>query len=227
MFPNAQKAELLRSLGQVVRGLSVLFWSLPITLLVCVKTATSELLNHFGILPPLITTGMLAYGLWQFSAFQKQERVWCLILDRAKFLSVANVGLSPFVYWWHELPAVPMYGMAVGILMLSSLLFLFNLNQVMGRLAAMLPDETLRLETRFFTSLNLYLLVGLVSASAVFLALQEIANLPGVVITVLNALDATKHILLVFLILLPLAVTMTMIWKIKEVILGSVFESDS
>ena len=227
MFPNAQKAEMLHSLGKVVKGLSVLFWSLPITVLVCVKTATSDLLNTFGILPPLVTTAMLSYGLWQLTCFQKQERVWNLALDRVKLLSIANVGLSPFVFWWNEYPSVQLYQTAVGILMLSSLLFLFNLNQAMGRLAAMLPDETLRLETQFFVSLNLYLLVGLVAVSAVFLALQEINILPGPVIDFLVAVDTVKHVLLVFLILLPLAMTMTMIWKIKEVIFGSVFESES
>lgn len=227
MFPNAQKAEVLRSLGKVVKGLSVLFWSLPITLLVCVKTATSDLLSGFGILPPLVTTAMLSYGLWQLTCFQKQERIWNLALDRAKFLSIANVGLSPFVFWWHEYPGIQLYQIAVGILTFSSLLFLFNLNQVMGRLAAMLPDETLRLETQFFASLNLNLLVSLVAATAVFLTLQEINTLPGAVIDFLNAVDTVKHLILVFFILLPLAMTMTMIWKIKEMILGSVFESES
>jgi hypothetical protein len=224
MHAQAKKAELLRSLGQVVRGLSVLFWSLPVTLLVCVKTASSELLTPFGIVPPLIATASLAYGLWQLSGFQKQERVWSQILDRTKLLSVANVGLSPFVFWWHALPQEPLYQVALGILMVSSLLFLFNLNQVMLRLSLMLPDETLRLETQFFTALNLRLLVALVMAAAGFLALQQVNALPEILIQILLVLEAIKHLVLVFLILLPLAMTMTMIWKIKEAILLSVFE---
>ena len=72
----APNAELLRSLGRLVRGLSALFWGLPITLIVCFHTAKAESLKTFGIVPPLVTTGLLAYGLWQLGDFQKQERVW-------------------------------------------------------------------------------------------------------------------------------------------------------
>ena len=38
-----------------------------------------------------------------------------------------------------------------------------------------------------------------------------------------RVLDLSRQWLLIFLVLLPLAMTMTLIWKIKEVILGSVF----
>src|SRR5262249_16846409 len=154
------KAELMRSLRRLVRGLSILFWGLPLTLLVCVRTTVSEWLRPLGILPPILTTALLLYSLFQLGHFQKHERVWVHALDRAKLLAIVTLGLSPFVFWWNQLPQVPFYFLGVGVLMLSGLLFLFNLNFVLQRLAAMLPDETLRIETRFFTSFNLYLLVA-------------------------------------------------------------------
>ena len=86
-------------------GSSALFWGLPITLIVCFHTAKAESLKSFGIVPPLVTTGLLAYGLWQLGDFQKQERVWRAALDRARLLSLINFGLSPFLYWWNQLPA--------------------------------------------------------------------------------------------------------------------------
>src|SRR5256885_12600064 len=43
---------------------------------------------------------------------------------------------------------------------LSGLLFLFILNYTLLRLVLMLPDETLRTETKVFTSLNRYLLAA-------------------------------------------------------------------
>ncbi len=101
----APNAELLRSLGRLVRGLSALFWGLPIALIVCFYTAKADSLKAFGIVPPLVTTGLLAYGLWQLGDFQKQERVWRTSLDRAKLLSLINFGLSPFLYWWNKIPA--------------------------------------------------------------------------------------------------------------------------
>ena len=90
----APNAELLRSLGRLVRGLSALFWGLPITLIACFYTAKGDWLKPFGIVPPLVTTGLLTYGLWQLGDFQKQERVWRTALDRALVFSLINFGLS-------------------------------------------------------------------------------------------------------------------------------------
>lgn len=226
MLDPALKAEILRSLGRLVKGLSALFWGLPLTLFICVKTATSDWLKPLGIAPPLIVNGLLFYGLWQISHFQKRERVWHHALDRAKLLGIVNIGLSPFVFWWNQVPQIPLFSLALGLLMLSSLLFLFNLNQVLQRLTAMLPDETLRHETKFFTSVNLYLLLGLVMLTTVYVALQEIRSLPGILIDFLLAFELVRQWIFVFLLLLPLAMTMTLIWKIKEAILTSVFEAD-
>src|SRR5258706_11455112 len=100
----APRDELLRSLGRLVRGLSALFWGLPSALIVCFYTAKFEPLKFFGVLPPLVTTGLLVYGLWQLGDFQKQERVWRNSLDRARILGVVVLGLSPFLYWWNKVP---------------------------------------------------------------------------------------------------------------------------
>jgi hypothetical protein len=222
----APKAELLRSLGRLVRGLSALFWGLPLSLLVCVRTAMSEWLRPLGMLPPVLTTGLLLYGLLQLGCFQKQERIWRNALDRAVLLAIVNIGLAPFIYWWNRLPGVSYYGLGVGVLVLSSLLFLFNLNYVLQRLAAMLPDETLRVETALFGNLNLYLLCAVLFLVSLYFALHQINALPIVLIQLLQLLELGRQWLLVFLVLLPVAMTMTLIWKIKEVILASVFGED-
>ncbi len=227
MSESALKAELMSSLGRLVRGLSALFWGLPLALLVCVKTATSNWLRPMGIVPPLVVTGLLAYGLWQLGHFQKQERVWHRALDRAKLLGVVNVGLSPFLYWWNQMPQLPFYSLAVAILLVSSVMFLFNLNHVMQRLAAMLPDETLRAETNFFTALNLYLLLGLILLATAYVALQRVNSLPDVVIAALRVIEVSRSWLVVLLVLVPIAMTMTLIWKIKEAILASVFGQET
>src|SRR6266567_3957995 len=55
----APNPELLSSLGRLVRGLSALFWGLPIALVVCVQTAKGEWFEKFGIAPPVIATALL------------------------------------------------------------------------------------------------------------------------------------------------------------------------
>jgi hypothetical protein len=219
----APHAELLRSLGRLVRGLSALFWGLPITLIVCFHTAKADALKSFGITLPLLTTGLLAFGLWQLGGFQKQERVWRAALDRARLLSLVNFGLSPFLYWWNKVPANEFFLAMVLLLTFSALLFLGSLNLVLRRLGAMLPDETLRLETRQFTALNLNLLFASFLVVLVYLGLGQFHPLPRWLGVMAAVLDRGSFWFLILLVLLPLAMTMALLWKTKEVILDNVF----
>jgi hypothetical protein len=219
----APQDELLRALGKLVRGLSALFWGLPIALLVCVRTAMSDRLRPFEMFWPILAMGMLYYGLMLLGDFQRQERIWRRALDRAKFLAVVNIGLSPFIFFWNQIPSISFYNLAIGALMLSGLIFLFNLNQVLQRLAAMLPDETLRMETRLFGAMNLNLLCALLAIVAIYAILEQINRLPNWLIDFLKVFYDSRHWLLIFMILLPIAMTMTLIWKTKEVIFASVF----
>jgi hypothetical protein len=215
--------ELLRALGKLVRGLSALFWGLPAALIICVGTAIGGWFRAFSIAPVLVTTGLLLYGLWQLGAFQKQERPWRLALDRARLVALINFGLSPFLYWWNKMPDNSFFAIVVAILCVSGLLFLFNLNLVIGRLGEMLPDETLRQETRQFTQLNRILLILLLAVVSAYIFLQQMPNLPGSLLILLANLQRVSQSALLLLVLLPLSMTMALLWKTKEVILESVF----
>jgi hypothetical protein len=223
----APNAELLRSLGRLVRGLSALFWGLPITLVVCFHTAKADSLKTFGIVPPLVTTGLLAYGLWQLGDFQKQERVWRTALDRAQLLSLFNFGLSPFLYWWNKIPANPFFLVMVLLLTISALLFLGSVNLVLRRLGAMLPDETLRLETKQFTTLNLNLLFATFLLALAYVGLGLLHTLPLWLGIIVSVMERSSLWFLIVLVLLPLAMTMALLWKTKEVILDNVFGAKS
>src|ERR1051325_1347797 len=64
--------ELLRSIGKLIRGLSALFWGLPIALIVCAETAEVRLLEPVGMIPAIASNMLILFGLWQMSSFQKQ-----------------------------------------------------------------------------------------------------------------------------------------------------------
>ena len=221
--PNA---ELLRSLGRLARGLSALFWGLPAALIVCAETARIELLKPIGIVPALVVNALLLFGLWQMGDFQKQERPWRNALDRAKLLGLVNLGLCPFLFFENKMPEQLFFRAAILVLILSAILFLFNLNVVLKQLGAMLPDETLRQETRQFTLLNRWLLVGWLVFVAASVAVPQMFDLSSLINSkILFWLQHAEIAVLLFLGLAPLAITMALIWKTKETILDSVFGS--
>jgi hypothetical protein len=226
-IPNS---DLLRSLGKLVRGLSALFWGLPITLIICVWIAYSQWMKSVGWFPPMVAHGLLLYGLWQLAGFQKQERVWRRALDFAAALAIINLGLSPFLFFWSRI-SHPFFTLMVDALALCALMFLMSLNFVLKRLNAMLPDEALRAETNQFTSLNLNLLIAILLLSGLYLLFHLVPDVTSSVLRVLpywagrilSNIGALSPFILVMLVLLPLAMTMAMLWKTKEVILDSVF----
>ena len=216
---------LLRSLGKLARGLSALFWGLPATLLICAETARADWLKPLGFLPAVAVNALLVYGLWQMADFQKQERPWRHALDRAQMLAVILLGLCPFIYWHNRVPEQDFFAGAVWVMELAGVVFLFNLNLVLTRLGAMLPDETLRHETRQFTALNRWLLVALLFFSIAFICLMQLGQPTSRLGSALIWLSRFSDLLLIFFMLLPLAMTMALIWKTKEVILDAVFGS--
>jgi hypothetical protein len=241
----APNPELLRSLGRMVRGLSALFWGLPAALIVGAGTASAGWFNEFrffGFVPSLATCSLLLYGLGQLDSFQRQERPWRNALDRARFFALINLGLSPFLYWWNRVPEQAFFLGAIGVLIFSAMFFLFNLNSVLLRLGEMLPDETLRLDTRQFTRFNRRLLILLIVLGASYVVASRIfharaaqfSNVPD--FTDLTSLHVAfpaigveingmlvVWLVVCLLVLLPLAMTMALVWKMKEVILESVF----
>ncbi|HXF10628.1 MAG TPA: hypothetical protein VN625_07565 [Desulfuromonadaceae bacterium] len=217
---DARQAQLLHSLGRLARGLSALFWGLPATLLICAQLAKSDALRATAIIPAVIGHALLLFGLWQMTDFQRQERPWQNALDRAKLLGLVDLGLCPFLFWYNKMDRQLFFGVMVLVLIVSAVFFLFNLNAVLKQLAAMLPDETLRHETKEFTLFNRWMLVLFLVAVLAFVFLP--------VDTALNTriwtwIDITFTAILLFLGLTPLAITMALIWKTKEVIFDGVF----
>jgi hypothetical protein len=109
------------------------------------------------------------------------------------------------------------------------MLFLYLLNAALVRLAAMLPDETLRSETRLFSRLNQVILFALIVALIGYFVLQHFATLPRLLAEPLVLVDRGGPIIqfagVLIFVLLPVAMTMALLWKTKEVILAGVFSA--
>jgi hypothetical protein len=226
---DAAKADLMRALGRLVRGLSTLFWGIPLALAADVQTARTDWLDALGALsfaPALVLSGWLWYGLRQMRDFQRQERVWHHALHRAEIFAIVNTGLAPFLFWWHRFPFVPFYFVCVNFLAVSGYFFLIHINQVLRRLAAMLPDEMLRLETRTFTTINTWLLCAALGSLSFYVALTDFRGAPRLIGRHGLDLPTIGEWFILFLTLMPVAVTLALLWKIKEAIFTSFFEME-
>ncbi|MGP8198160.1 MAG: hypothetical protein ACLQU4_01500 [Limisphaerales bacterium] len=226
---DAAKVELMRALGRLVRGLSTLFWALPVALLVDVETARTDWLGFLGdaaFVPAVLGGVSLYYGLRQLRDFQKQERIWHQALNRAEILAIINAGLAPFLFWWHRFPAITFYIVCVVVFAFAALLLLMQVNHVLRRLCAMLPDENLRVETKMFTTLNITLFLAVFIGLAVGLGLAHAQMLPRAVGRMLAGDNPRGLWFVLFMGLMPLAMTLAILWKIKEVIFMSIFEAE-
>ncbi len=221
--PPANDLELLHSLRRLVRGLSALFWGVPLALLTCVQSVLTDWLVPLGAIPPLIATGLLLLGTTEIGWFRPGERVWQTILERVKMLALINVGLSPFIYFWSRFPNEIYYQQMVWGIGVIGVLFLYNLNRALKCLANMLPDQTLREDTDLFTGMNLGLIAMLVLLTAAYFGLDHINTLPQIVIQFLEVIEQHHRWMLIFLILLPVSMTMSLLWKIKELVLAGLF----
>lgn len=237
--------DVLPSLRRAVSGLTLLFWCLPLALVFSIQNLLTIWLRIAGALTPVALTGGMFYGLWQLGKLQPRETAWVLAVERAKFAALALFGLSPFVHWRSQLPDQPYFNAAMTLLFAVGIVFIYTLNIVLVRLAAMLPDETLRGDAKLFTAFNRGLLLGIVLYTAVVVLtlaltgepddpgavpkttwLQErlgIASVPEFLRGLALTLYAELRWTLLVLTLLPVAITMNLIWKVKEAILALVF----
>ena len=142
MSEGSPNPELLRSLGQLARGLSALFWGLLYGAHHLRGDGEAWICcGHWASCLVLAVNALILFGLWQMDDFQKQERPWRKALDRAKIIGIVNLGLSPFLFFYSRKPDQPLFFYSVLVLFFSSLMFLFELNVVLRQLGAMLLDE--------------------------------------------------------------------------------------
>lgn len=217
---------LMPALRRMVRGLLLLFWGLPLALVIAVSTVFTNWFRPLREVPALVAAGMLLYGVHQLAAFRHAERPWQDSIDRARMLALTGLGLAPFLHWWNNVPSVDAFFYSLVAYAAASFLFLLNLNFLLKRLAAMMPDPILREDTRLFARINLGLLLLVLGLLLLYLVAAELAYRrppPNPCLAVVQKVNLLRRELFVMLVLLPLSTTMSMLWKTKEAVLSSVF----
>jgi len=210
-------------LGRLARGLSALFWGLPLALVLSVQSLTINPFGHLGLvslLAPSVGFALLFYGLVLLGTFPGPDRRWPANLDRTRFLALTCLGLSPFLHWYRRMPDTELFASAVHLLGLFGVGFLITLNGLLRRFTAALPDPLLRLETAAFTRINNGCLLALPLIVLAWILAWRLTDAPVHVRLLLQWIEPFRLFVLLFLTLLPLSMTMSLLWKTKETLLG-------
>ncbi|MGB9602196.1 MAG: hypothetical protein ACP5MG_06505 [Verrucomicrobiia bacterium] len=218
-------SDFTRSLSRLIRGLSMLFWGLPITLIISIKTAVKDRfeLQPLDFFTPIISSAILLIAIFFIGNFKKSEKKWGVLIDRAKFFGIINLSLSPFIYWRLKVPEITAFSVAVWLFFVSNVFFLLILNRIIQQLTMMLPDKTLRLDAKNYGDLNQYMFLLLLII--LFLAYLDnfFKDLPDTVSEFLITVSRFHQWIITVVIVIPLAMTMALLWKTRETILTNIF----
>lgn len=201
---------------RLIRGLSALFWGLPLALLFSFKTGTGLLVSRPEAITPIMAFALLTFGSHQLKSIRIVNQPTGQLVDWINLFALTNLGLSPFLYFWNQQPDEPYFSQVVGLLLLSGLLFVYLFNRLLFHLGNHLHEEPLRTETNLFSSFNAYCLIALTITIGVYFVLGEVPL--GIMDFRLmsHPLMRIAHVIVLFFILLPLALTMTLTWRVKE-----------
>lgn len=220
---NEPIADLLGGQRQLLRGLSSIFWGLPVSLIICVQTMVSDHLRAGGMIPPLLATGVLLFGTHMLNSVQTTATSWRKKVNLCRIAALMIFGFSPFTYLWNRFPFEPYFRTSILLLGLSGLLLLLFLNHCIQQISYVVDREDLRAETALFTSINHHLIIASLVLCVLIGLIPVFHFFPKIFILGIEILDKVKRTLLLFLFLFPLSLTMTLLWKYKEAVMDDVF----
>ncbi|MCP5523319.1 MAG: hypothetical protein H7A46_17425 [Verrucomicrobiales bacterium] len=214
----------LREMGQLARGLTLLFWALPFVLVLAVLTARTSMLGQAGFWPALLATGLLVVALQEMRPFRSQDRAWQRASDRARFLALGMTGLTPFLHWWQLAPGHTHYEICGLLFFLGGLLFLLNLAFLLLRAATLLAEPSLEDEARLFLGVNVPLIGAVLALGLAWIGVMRSPLGPRLAATMGPLLMRVGSIGLLLL-LVTVALNMTLLWKLKQSILDTAFQT--
>lgn len=214
----------LPEMGRLVRGLTLLFWALPMVLVTAVLTARTTSLGQAGFWPVLLATGLLLVALQEMRRFRPQDPAWQKLADRARFLASGMTGLTPFLHWWQLAPRYTHYEVCGLLFFLGGLLFLLNLSFLLRRAAGLLSQPALEDEARLFLGVNLPLLAAVLTLGLGWIGVMRSPLGPRLLAS-MSPLLVRVGFGGLLLLMVAVALNMTLMWKLKQAIHEAAFHT--
>ncbi len=201
----------------VLRGMSALFWGLPIALVSSIQVTLDSYALMMRFLFPLSAFALLAYGAHQVRWIQVLGmRSWRFRVDLLRVVSLAQLLLAPFLLFYSRSPDQPLFVASLYLLGLCWCLFLLALCQVLGGMVQTIGEESMRQDFLWMKGF----IGGALSLMALGWTILFVRNL---------FLEAERMPLILYLLhpqflgtfliisaIFPVTVLMNLAWKLKE-----------
>ena len=220
---TSHSEEQLTRLAELYRGVSILLWSVPLYLIFSVQTLfTSEWKVFYssywdliGTLPATAAAVCAVYGINLMRSSQQNSNKLTKNLEEFFVLLIVMVGLSPFFYWFSQMPALRHFAVMVFILILDSLYSLMVLSRVIYRIAALLGSPSLRAEAALFMLLNNAILLLCMAGFALYCLVMMGAIKYKNLLYYCAYYQPRFQWLFVLGVLLPTAICVWWLWNLK------------
>ncbi len=213
--PAAQAIE-ERDWVLLAMGFTRILWSIPLGLMLFTGMISVRLTQFFQ-LPSYVLGGVLYFwGIITLTRVHGLSAAWRRFLMLGVFLAFLLFYFGPFVFWWMRRPATDHFAINLFGLAFSFIWLLWVVNRLAEEVAARLGDVVFIIETRLcrwsvvgFMGLPLLVYTSYVTLSA--------ARLDQPLSTLILDLRYIPYIHWIFAaIILPLTLTLTILWKTRQ-----------
>ena len=224
-------------LVKLLQGLSAVFWSLPLILLLGLSAffvQRQDLLPYHNLFL-ILSFGLMAFGAWKLLGVKAPGQCWRRRTRRTMITAAVGAYFSMFVIWWRIAPDSLLLLLNVLGFYLSGVALLTVLATALAELARRLDEQTLRSDFHAAIYMSLALgitpLAGIAISGLVMMFRPARIDEPATFVQLaahFSEFMAAKHRLtevgLLILGLFPVAVLLMGIWKLKTHVLRMIKE---
>ncbi len=201
---------------RMASGFSKLLWSIPLGLLLFTGAISLRWPPLIQLPSYIVAAALYFWGLLILRKVTPFSPAWSHSLRMALLLGFLLFYFSPFIYWWERRPLIDHLSVNVFALVFTVTWILWTINTLVEVISNQLNDKVFMIEARLCRwSVGLFMIIPLL----VFLILSTLrASQHGVPLAqFLHNLLYARHAYLLFAgFVMPMTLTLTMIWRTKK-----------
>ena len=214
--PGAAEMPSARSVVQVMRGFTFIFWGLPLTLLLYFQALDIRSMEQLRLPSYILGMGIITAGFVLILRSGVRFPNWKRYARHGLVSSFLLIYLGPFVYWYRYMPRVGIYYLLNSIFLVVCIIWLlFAINWLASELGRIVGEITLERESRMFGwSVGLMMMAPLliIFAFSSVMAMKDETSL----LSEMRMVKYESPPWIQILFLLPISLTMMSSWKGKE-----------